>query len=293
MYDRDKIILADQTGGPHGGAATGLHASFELRTRDGIPKKGRIGKELSKTLLHGYYACVSYVDAQIGLMLDALDEAGIRDNTVIVVWGDHGWHLGEMGIWGKATNYEIATRVPLIVSTPLMKAKGRKTDALVELIDIYPTLCELAGLPKPDHLRGRSFAPLLNDPDKKWKKIAISQFPNPALREWAANPLSPSMRKTFFGPLIKEVEERIKNQQGKQWNRELFENNLMGYTLRTDRYRLVAWLDYRDVRADPLYLELFDHKKDPTENRNVAQDYPEKADELLKKLRRTGIGRKL
>ena len=293
MYDRDKIILANQTDGPDSGAATGLHASFELRTRHGIPKKGEIGPELSKTLLHGYYACVSYVDAQIGLMLDALDEAGIRDNTVIVVWGDHGWHLGEMGIWGKATNYEIATRVPLIVSTPQMKAKGRKTDALVELIDIYPTLCELAGLPKPDHLGGRSFVPLLDDPDKKWKKIAISQFPNPALREWAANPLSPGMRKTFFGPLIKEVEERIKNQQGERWNRELFENNLMGYTLRTDRYRLIAWLDYRDARADPLYMELYDLIKDPMESRNVAEDFPEKADELLKKLRRTGIGRKL
>jgi iduronate 2-sulfatase len=93
--------------------------------------------------------------------------------------------------------------------------------------------------------------------------------------------------------LIKEVEERIKNQQGERWNRELFENNLMGYTLRTDRYRLVAWLDYRNVRADPLYLELYDHVKDPMESRNVAEDFPKKADELLKKLRRTGIGRKL
>jgi iduronate 2-sulfatase len=89
------------------------------------------------------------------------------------------------------------------------------------------------------------------------------------------------------------VEERIKNQQGERWNRELFENNLMGYTLRTDRYRLVAWLDYRDVLADPLYMELYDHIKDPMESRNVAEDFPKKADELLKKLRKTGIGRKL
>ncbi len=122
LYDRDKIQLAKQTSGPKGGAATGLHASFELRTRHGIPKKGPIGDDLARTLLHGYYACVSYVDAQIGLMLRALDEAGIRENTVIVVWGDHGWHLGDMGIWGKATNYEIATRVPLIMWTPKMKA---------------------------------------------------------------------------------------------------------------------------------------------------------------------------
>ncbi len=127
-----------QTKGPMGGAATGLHASFELRTRHGIPKKGPIGPELAKTLLHGYYACVSYVDAQIGLMLEALNEAGIRENTVIVVWGDHGWHLGDMGIWGKATNYEIATRVPLIIWTPDMKVRGKPTNGLVELVDMYP-----------------------------------------------------------------------------------------------------------------------------------------------------------
>jgi iduronate 2-sulfatase len=87
LYDRDKIQLAKQTSGTKRGAATGLHASFELRTRHGIPKKGSIGPELAKTLLHGYYACVSYVDAQIGMMLEALEEAGIRDDTVIVVWG--------------------------------------------------------------------------------------------------------------------------------------------------------------------------------------------------------------
>ena len=124
LYDREKIKLYQQSGAPIAGAATGLHASFELRTRHGIPKKGPIGPELAQTLLHGYYACVSYVDAQIGLMLEALEEAGVRDNTVIVVCGDHGWHLGDMGIWGKATNYEIATRVPLIVWTSNMQARG-------------------------------------------------------------------------------------------------------------------------------------------------------------------------
>ena len=88
-------------------------------------------------------------------MLSTLEELGIRDDTIIVVWGDHGWHLGEMGIWGKATNYEIATRVPLIFWTPEMKARGKSTDALVELVDLYPTLSDLAGLPAPTHLAGK------------------------------------------------------------------------------------------------------------------------------------------
>ena len=286
LYDREKIKLAKQTKSPEGGAATGLHASFELRTRHGIPKKGPIGPELAKTLLHGYYACVSYVDAQIGMMLEALDEVGIRDDTVIVVWGDHGWHLGDMGIWGKATNYEIATRVPLIVWTPAMKARGESTRALVELVDIYPTLCELADLPRPDHLSGKSFVSLLDEPKRKWKKHALSQFPNPALREWAANPLSPGMRKTFFGPLIKEVEGKIIRQQGKSWDRELFENHLMGYSLRTEAYRLVAWLDYRDLDAKPVFLELYDQKADPDETRNVAFANQDKTEALLRQLKR-------
>jgi iduronate 2-sulfatase len=223
-------------------------------------------------------------------MLDALEDEGMRENTIVVVWGDHGWHLGEMGIWGKATNYEIATRVPLIFWTPEMKHRGKGTEALVELVDLYPTLCDLAGLSKPIHLAGKSLLPLLDNPDVKGKQYAVSQFPNPALREWAANPLSPGMRKTFFGPLIEEVENRIRKQQGKRWDRELFENHLMGYTIRSDRYRMVAWLDYRDVEAEPFYVELYDHRKDPTETRNIAHKLPSKAQELLKKLRDSGIG---
>jgi iduronate 2-sulfatase len=286
LYDREKIKLAKQTKSPEGGAVTGLHASFELRTRHGIPKKGPIGPELAKTLLHGYYACVSYVDAQIGMMLEALDEAGIRDDTLIVVWGDHGWHLGDMGIWGKATNYEIATRVPLIVWTPEMKARGKSTSALVELIDLYPTLCELADLPRPGHLSGKSLVPLLDEPKRQWSKHAISQFPNPALREWAANPLSPGMRQTFFGPLIEEVESKIIKQQGNSWDRKLFENHLMGYSLRTEAYRLVAWMDYRDLDAQPVFLELYDQKTDPDETRNVASANQGKTEALLRQLKR-------
>lgn len=275
LYDRGEIALATQVEGPKGGAEIGLHPSFELRVRANIPKIGPMGDELSRTLLHAYYASVSYVDANLGKMIAALEEAGLRDDTIIIVWGDHGWHLGEMGIWGKATNYEIATRVPLIVSAPGMKAKGRGSEALVELVDVYPTLCELAGIPRPDHLVGKSFAPLLDDPDQEWKTMALSQFPSPALREWAANPLSPEMRETFFGPLIEEVEGRIIAQQGDLWDRDLFENHLMGYSLRTDRYRFVNWLDSRDLDAEPVFVELYDHDQDPHETVNVAAENPE------------------
>ncbi len=284
LYDPADIETVTEPIRPENGASTGLHASFELRTRHGIPKEGPIGEELARNLLHAYYACVSYVDAQIGRMIAALDEAGIRDETVIVVWGDHGWHLGEMGIWGKATNYEIATRVPLILSAPSMEQRGLRTDALVELVDLYPTLCELAGLELPGHLEGRSFVPLLDDPDQTWKPVAISQFPNPALREWAANPLSPGMRETFFGPLIARVEERIADQFGEDWNREFFENHLMGYGVRSATHRMVLWRDHRDADADPVFVELFDHRTDPGETRNVADEHPEVVEKLTAEL---------
>lgn len=284
LYDPAKIPLTAQTNGPMGGAAMGLHASFELRTREGIPKTGPIDPEMARTLMHAYLACVSYVDAQIGRMIAALDEAGIRDNTIIVVWGDHGWHLGEMGIWGKATDYEIATRVPLIIWTPDMPkgSRGRKTDALVEFVDIYPSLCELAGLPLPSHLEGLSFKPLIENPQTPWKIAAFSQFPDPALREWGASPLSPGMRETYFGPLIEEVEARIIAQQKEKWDRDLFENRLMGYTMRTDRFRLVVWNDTAHPDAAPIFTELYDHQNDPAETINVARQMPEQVAALLK-----------
>lgn len=284
LYDPDEIPLITDGAAPIDGAAMGLHASFELRTRSNIPKYGPIDTKLARTLKHAYLASTSYVDAQIGLLLAALEEAEVRDNTIIVVWGDHGWHLGDMGVWGKATNYEIATRVPLMIWTPGMKARGASTDALVELVDLFPTLCELASVPLPDHLEGHSFVPLLEDPQRPWKTAAFSQYPNPALREWAANPLSQGMRETWFGPLIKEVEQRIIDQQGDVWNRELFEEHLMGYTMRTDRYRLVVWRDHRDPKAAPIYVELFDHQTDPAETRNIANDHPDVVDTLRKQL---------
>jgi iduronate 2-sulfatase len=270
---------------PNDGAAVGLHESFELRVRDGIPKSGPIPPDLARTLLHGYYACVSYVDAQIGLMIEALEQAGMRDNTIIVVWGDHGWHLGDMGVWGKATNYEIATRVPLILWTPDMKSRGNSSQSIVELLDLYPTLCDLAGIPIPAHCEGKSFGEILDNPEHRGKNVAVSQFPSPALREWAANPLSLGMRQTFFGPLIEQVEGRIIAQVGDRWDRDLFENELLGYALRTDRYRFVVWHDRREEDAAPIYVELYDHRHGPDETVNVASRHPDLVAHLAARLR--------
>jgi iduronate 2-sulfatase len=285
LYDRDKIAesLTNQTESPENGATMGLHPSFELRVRSGIPKKGPIDKELEITLKHAYLACVSYVDAQIGNMVSSLEEAGIRENTIIIVWSDHGWHLGDMGIWGKATNYEIATRVPLIIWTPDMPkgSQGKTTDALVELVDMYPTLADLAGLEIPKHVEGTSFKPLITNPETKWKTAAFSQFPSPALREWGGYPLRRGMRETYFGPLLKEVEEKIKLQQGDKWNRDLFENNLMGYAMRTKQYRFIVWKDRENPEKDPVFIELYDHNIDPFETKNIANENYELVAELM------------
>ncbi|KAA3641413.1 MAG: DUF229 domain-containing protein [Bacteroidetes bacterium] len=283
MYDPAAIPAAEHDDMPENGAAMGLHASFELRVRHGIPKSGPIEGELANTLKHAYLASVSYVDALIGKMIIALEEAGVRDNTIIMFWSDHGWHLGDMGVWGKATNYEIATRVPMMIWTPDMPNgnRGVKSDALVELVDMYPTLCELAGIELPEHLEGHSFVPLLTDPGQEWKGAVFSQYPSPALREWAANPLTASMRETYFGPLIEEVEGRIIEQQKEVWDREMFENNLMGYSMRTDNYRLVVWKDRTKPESEPIFLELFDHQNDPAETKNIAESEPELTEKLL------------
>jgi arylsulfatase A-like enzyme len=181
LYDPAKVRLADNNHPPKDSPAVALHSMGELRVYSDMPKQGPVSDEQARRLRHGYYACVSFVDAQIGRLLAELDRLGLHENTIVVLWGDHGWHLGEHALWTKQTNFEVATRAPLIVSAPRAKATGQKLNALVEFVDIYPTLCELAGLPLPKHLEGSSFAPLLNDPNRAWKPAAFSQFPRPGL----------------------------------------------------------------------------------------------------------------
>jgi len=129
----------------------------------------------ARAALHAYYACVSYMDAQLGRVLDALDAGGQTDNTLIVLWGDHGWHLSEKGFFAKGTLFEVAVRAPLIIADPRRQATaGRTCRRIVQFVDIYPTLADLAGLPLPAALEGASLRPLLDDPDTDWDKPALT-----------------------------------------------------------------------------------------------------------------------
>jgi arylsulfatase A-like enzyme len=181
LYDRDTLPLAENNFLPRGAPRFAINGLTELACHEDFvqipnPTEGQLGEDQARLLKHGYYACLSFVDAQIGRILDALSFLGLRERTIVVLAGDHGWKLGEHGSWGKLTNYETDTRTPLIVSAPGRFRTGLRSDALVELVDIYPTLAELAGLNPPPDLEGTSVRPLLEDPGRPWKTAAFSQF---------------------------------------------------------------------------------------------------------------------
>lgn len=175
LYKRENIDLADNPFRPKGAPDVALHNWGELRHYYNIPKEGPLPDDLARTLIHGYYACVSCTDAQIGRILAELERLGLSDNTVVVLWGDHGWQLGEHGLWCKHCNFETSLHSPLIVKAPWIKGGG-KTNALTEFVDIFPSLCDLCGLPVPGHLEGTSFVPLMKNPDRLWKKAAFSRY---------------------------------------------------------------------------------------------------------------------
>ena len=227
MYKPESIKLAGNPFIPKDAPSYAMTNWGELRNYYGIPKKGPCSDELARQLIHGYYACVSYIDAMIGRLLDELDRLKLADNTVIILWGDHGWKLGEHAGWCKHTNFELDTHVPMILSIPGMKTAGKRTWALTEYVDIYPTLCQACGLPQPAHLEGLSVMLLVDNPDRPWKKAALSQYP-----------------------------------RGK----------VMGYTMRTERFRYTEWRDRKSNKV--MARELYDHEKDPQENVN-AVDVPE------------------
>lgn len=192
----------------------------ELRAYVGMPKAGPLSDAQARQMIHGYYAAVSFTDAQVGRLLEELDKLNLREKTIVILWGDHGWQLGDHGLWCKHTNFEEATRAPLIISVPGQKHAGQRTDALVEFVDIYPSLAELCGLPRPEGLEGLSFKPLLEDPKRQWKAASFSQYP------------------------------RTTTEHGK----------IMGHTMRTERYRLTEWkaaqggfVEYElyDYQSDP------------------------------------------
>lgn len=184
---------------PSGAPAAALPQGGETRQYFDLRGLRSYPPAVRQRLRRGYRAAVSYADAQVGKLLDALDELGLEDDTIVVLWGDHGWHLGEQGTWGKMTNFEAATRVPLLLRAPGHTRAGARSEALVELVDLYPTLAELCALPLPDHLEGASLAPLLSDPDREWKSAVFSELRRPDRRAgelWGRSIRTPRYRLT-------------------------------------------------------------------------------------------------
>jgi arylsulfatase A-like enzyme len=198
-----------------------------------------------KELIHGYYAAVSYADAQVGILLNTLDSLGLTKNTIIVLWGDHGWHLGDHDQWGKDTNFEESTRAPLIISAPGLKSG--KTKSITEFVDIFPTLCDLTGTATPNSLDGTSLVSLMKNDKATVKDFGVSQYYR----------------------IIQEAEAKKLGYET---------TDVMGYTLRTERYRFTIWManGFRTnkpfTEAEVYATELYDYQKDPLETVSVVNE---------------------
>lgn len=216
LYDPAVFALPDGQSRVTGAPEIAYHTHRELGGYEDMPEDEHVSAEQARTLRHGYYACVSYVDAQLGKVLDALRRLGLDQNTIVVLWGDHGWSLGEKDRWCKGTNFERDTRVPLMIRVPGLAKPGEPTDALLEYVDIYPTLAALAGLTPPADLDGRSLVPVLEDPAARGRDVALSQFTRP-------------------------------------WKATGFE--VMGYSLRTPTQRYTRWVEWpsRQTVAEEFY----------------------------------------
>lgn len=174
LYPENKIQLPENYFIPKNAPKLSIHSFGELRNYSDIPKNGPLSEAKALQLIRGYYACVSYVDAQIGKVLNQLETLGLDQNTIVVLWGDHGWNLGDHTLWCKHSVFESSLHIPLIVKAPGY-ASGTETNALTESIDIFPTLCELAGLPTPTTVEGKSFVPLLKFPERPSAELAASR----------------------------------------------------------------------------------------------------------------------
>jgi len=228
-YPLDSIHLPTDHKSPNGAPDIALTNWSEMRPYQGIPKDGPLTNRQAKELIRAYYAATSYADAQVGRLLAELNNLGLDDDTIVILWGDHGYQLGEQGLWCKHTNFENSARTVMMIRAPGYTQANTQSNALVELVDIYPSLCDLAGLTKPDGLEGTSFVPLLVSPERTWKQAVFSQYPRNG-------------------------------------------NKVMGYSIRTARYRYTEWQSNWQTSAKTKVLarELYDHKSDPRETRNVA-----------------------
>ena len=176
LYQREELSLPDNYRLQPDAPREAIHKWNELRGQYGtVPQEGPVSDAMALNLIHGYYASVSYVDAMIGQVLDALDSLEMRDNTIVILWGDHGWQLGEHTLWCKHALFQTSLNTPLIISAPGYNGDQRSR-SIVEFVDIYPTLCELSGIDLPGHLQGRSMQGLLEDPNARFKMAAYSQY---------------------------------------------------------------------------------------------------------------------
>jgi len=269
MYQRDQMPVAAFQEKSKNGPAIAYHNAGELRQYSDIPALTEFTDQKDfgltlplnkqKELIHGYYAAVSYTDAQVGILMHAMDSLGLLKNTIVILWGDHGWHLGDHNLWCKHTNFEQATHAPLIISAPWIKPSVSKS--MTEFVDIFPTLCDLAGVPVPTHLDGKSLVPVMKKPDSKVKEFSVSQYPRAG----------------------SEAETgRLGFADGK----------CMGYSVRTSQYRFTIWMkdNFRTNRAFDQNLvvasELYDYQKDPDETINVVDQntYAEVAKDMKAKM---------
>jgi len=252
MYERSEFELPEYQKQSKDGPDIAYHTSGELRSGyTDIPLRGPITRDKQLELIHGYHACVSFVDAQIGRLLDELRVQGAEDNTIVVLWGDHGWHLGDHNLWCKHTNFEQATRSAFVIRAPGTKGVGGKTNAPAEFVDIFPTLCDLAKLPIPPQLEGASLVPVLNDPQASVKDVAISQYP-----------------RSSNGKPVMGYAYRSERYRYIEWIRK----------------------DYRKGQKHGAVVsrELYDYEKDPMETTN-AVDLPEYR-EVVRKFERISKG---
>lgn len=234
LYEPKSIPMPDPSAAPDDVPAIAMHSSREIRGYGLTPKDRDFTADEIRHYRHGYYASISFMDAQVGEILDALDESGQADNTIVVFTSDHGFHIGEHTLWGKTSNFELDARVPLIIASPDHQAgQGKTTTALAELVDLYPTLANLAGIngDLSKRLEGASLAPVMADPAATVKDAALTQHQQP-----------------FYG-------------SSKNWK-------AWGYSMRTDRWRYTEWRSITDGQI--VARELYDHENDPAETRNVA-----------------------
>ena len=252
LYDPAELSPARNPYLPKDAPVMAADSSYELKgcydlEFVGHPSVYTLPEDVARRLKHGYCASVSYIDACLGRMLDGLEEMGLADDTIVVLWGDHGYKLGEHNGWTKQTNYNVDTRVPLIVRAPGVGRPGRDCGRLTELVDLYPSLCDLAGIEVPSLMEGTSFKPLLRDPERPWKTAAFSQY----------------HRRPNVSP------------DGKRY---------MGYSMVTERWHYVewrAWDNESKTAGDLAAVELYDNAADPDENVNVAVQ-PENAALLVR-----------